>query len=275
MPRPVQVLVAIGLVAYSLVSIYGRINPKFGARVFSRIPADRIRRDSVHIVRYTIIPVLVTVGYLGVLVVAGRTAVPSPAISGPNPELQYAEACGQVLGDFLAAKRPGVRVAIIAPEWLIQGMGSAVIEGLRKGLANGGSVVEIIPLKTREDSVPVFTAAEFDATIAERRGRMDVLVSLVGLPPDCASMNYWRLPADEVPALALAGDSPVWGLLGVFTTGKVMAATVCSPRAVYDEEPGPDPATAFAKRYLLVTPESAGAIHQAYPSIFGQDNPSF
>lgn len=59
-----QILICLFLVGYSFVSIYGRINTKFGAKAFSRIPEDRIRKDKGHIFQYTIIPAVVTIGFL-------------------------------------------------------------------------------------------------------------------------------------------------------------------------------------------------------------------
>ncbi len=62
-----QIAIAILLVLYSILSIYGRINTRVGAKVFSKIPESEIRTNKVHIVSYTIIPVIVTVGYLYLL----------------------------------------------------------------------------------------------------------------------------------------------------------------------------------------------------------------
>ena len=64
MPGWAQVLLAIGLVAYSFVAIYGRINTEFGAKAFSKIPEDEVRTNIGHILQYTVIPVIVTVVYL-------------------------------------------------------------------------------------------------------------------------------------------------------------------------------------------------------------------
>jgi len=64
MPPWAQWLVAAGLVLFSIVSIYGRINVKFGAKVFSKVPAEEIRTNIPHIIGYTVIPVIVTVVYL-------------------------------------------------------------------------------------------------------------------------------------------------------------------------------------------------------------------
>lgn len=62
-----QFAIAFGLIVYSCISVYARVNPTFGAKAFSRIAEDEIRHNKVHILRYTIVPLIVTVGYIGLL----------------------------------------------------------------------------------------------------------------------------------------------------------------------------------------------------------------
>ena len=66
-PLWAQLLVGAALLAFSVASIYGRINPSFGVKVFSKVPEDQIRTNWVHIIGYTIVPVIVTIGYALVL----------------------------------------------------------------------------------------------------------------------------------------------------------------------------------------------------------------
>ena len=66
-PLWAQLLVGVALLAFSLASIYGRFNPSFGAKVFSKIPEDQIQSNWAHIIGYTIIPVIVTIGYAFIL----------------------------------------------------------------------------------------------------------------------------------------------------------------------------------------------------------------
>ena len=68
MPVWLQFAIAAALVAYSFVSVYGRINLQFGAKAFSKIPMDEIRENKAHIFQYTVIPLIVTIGYLALLV---------------------------------------------------------------------------------------------------------------------------------------------------------------------------------------------------------------
>ncbi len=64
MPGWAQILVGIVLVSFALASIYGRINPDFGIKIFSRIPKENIRSNIGHIIQYTVMPIVVTIVYL-------------------------------------------------------------------------------------------------------------------------------------------------------------------------------------------------------------------
>lgn len=68
MPTWAQFAIAAGLLLYSFAAIYGRLNLDFGAKVFSKIPRDEIKTNMGHILRYTILPTLVTIGYLLLLI---------------------------------------------------------------------------------------------------------------------------------------------------------------------------------------------------------------
>lgn len=59
--------IAVGLVLFCLVSVYGRINLEFGSKMFSRIPPSEIRMNWEHIIRYTVTPLILTLGYLYLL----------------------------------------------------------------------------------------------------------------------------------------------------------------------------------------------------------------
>ncbi len=69
MPVWVQFAIAAGLIAYSCASVYGRFNLEFGAKVFSNVAKNEIRENKSHIFQYTVMPLLVTIGYLGLLAV--------------------------------------------------------------------------------------------------------------------------------------------------------------------------------------------------------------
>ena len=66
-PLWAQLLVGVALLAFSVASIYGRINTSFGVKVFSKVPEDQIRSNWIHIIGYTVVPVIVTIGYAFIL----------------------------------------------------------------------------------------------------------------------------------------------------------------------------------------------------------------
>lgn len=64
MPVWAQIAVAAALVLYSIASIYGRIDTRFGAKLFSKVPPHEIRTNQSHLFAYTGVPLAVTIGYL-------------------------------------------------------------------------------------------------------------------------------------------------------------------------------------------------------------------
>ncbi len=64
LPVWAQFTIGGALVLYSIISIYGRIDVRFGARVFSKIPPNEIRSNQSHVFQYTGFPLAVTIGYL-------------------------------------------------------------------------------------------------------------------------------------------------------------------------------------------------------------------
>ena len=61
LPLWAQIAFGLALLSFTLVSIYGRVNLKVRARVFSKVPEDEIRTDWSHIIRYTVVPAVVCV----------------------------------------------------------------------------------------------------------------------------------------------------------------------------------------------------------------------
>ena len=62
-----QMLIAFGLICFSCVSLYGRINLEFGEKIFAKIPKQKIRSNVGHIFMYTVSPIGVTIGYIAFL----------------------------------------------------------------------------------------------------------------------------------------------------------------------------------------------------------------
>jgi hypothetical protein len=68
MPVWAQLVVAALLVLYAVASVYGRIDTRFGSKIFSRIPERELRTNMGHIFQYTVMPVIVCLGFLFVLI---------------------------------------------------------------------------------------------------------------------------------------------------------------------------------------------------------------
>ncbi len=68
MPIWLRVVVGLFLVGFSFASVYGRIDTRFGRSLFSRIPESEIRSDVGHILGYTVVPVLVTLGFAALVI---------------------------------------------------------------------------------------------------------------------------------------------------------------------------------------------------------------
>lgn len=296
MPMAVVAGVAIGLVVYSVVATYGRINLDFGAKVFSRVPRERLRSDVFHITRYTVIPVVVTLGFLALLAVrlagTGSTSVPQvrrdasgrPVLSEREIELEYQRVAGHVLGEYLVAHKPGavrvVTISAVGEDGYTEPQAAAVGDGLRRAFGaayRGGETMRSVALdpehrSTRPGALPTgFTPALLESLADEyaEAARSCVIVSLVGLSADPKSLPFWDRPDEARPALALAHGCSLRGLYDQVASGKIMAAVVDSPYALYGEPLGADRQADFDKRFLLVTPENAAAIRTQFPTVFG------
>jgi hypothetical protein len=68
MPIWAQIAIALFLTAYSVASIYARLNPSFGKSFFSKVPPEELRTNFGHIFQYTVVPCIVWIGFLLLLV---------------------------------------------------------------------------------------------------------------------------------------------------------------------------------------------------------------
>jgi len=59
-----KIFLGIWFVGMSILSVYARINTKFGAKIFTKVPENELRTNMWHITEYTIIPIIVTIFYL-------------------------------------------------------------------------------------------------------------------------------------------------------------------------------------------------------------------
>ncbi len=280
MPLAAQVLLAAVLVAYSVVSVYGRLNTAFGARVFSRVPKERIRSDAAHIFKYTIVPLIVTCGYVLMVVstqvektakqrrraeaeaqaLANRKAREARLREAEAIERAFESASTQILGQYLAAKCPGGRVAVLTgPQGEEDGRTGAFVAGLRLGLGTAAeSMLVLTPGEPRHrDSPPnrYFTAGVAEDLFTGELADMQVVVSFIGLPMGFAESPFWDRPEDQRPVLALWGgmhreydrhlaSGRIAALVAAHSISKWVGATVQET---------------FDRRYRLITPESVAA----------------
>ena len=67
LPPWARILIAAFLIGFTVLSIYGRVNTRFGGKIFSNVPESELQTNVGHIVQYTVIPAVVCVGYLVLL----------------------------------------------------------------------------------------------------------------------------------------------------------------------------------------------------------------
>lgn len=112
------------------------------------------------------------------------------------------------------------------------------------------------------------TASLFDEMLAPYAGNVDTIIVTTALPMDAQHMKLWTLePPPKVVLIGGAGGS--FDLKKALQTKAVVAVVHYNPRALYDAKPPPpDLDEAFAKRYLLITPENVEQMAAEFPEIF-------
>ncbi len=204
-------------------------------------------------------------------------------------EREYQRISGEKLGRYLAEAHPDAVALIIAdpstpntpdaPDALLdgikQGLGEKVRisaevrpqipEAVKKQFA--GETPEGMPA---EEALPPmefwFTAAMMDSIIAKDGKGCDLIITTIGLPTDMAKMKFWRSAPSNGTKLAIARGS-VYELKRAIAQKLVTAAISFNPNAVWDDKsPSSDLDEAFAKRYLLITPENVEELATKYPN---------
>jgi hypothetical protein len=183
-------------------------------------------------------------------------------------------------GKHLAAAAAGARVLVIAPSPFGEHgerMHSAMVDGLQTGFAGELELAATEMLPGPDGDAAMIdagfgmgpTAAMFDEMIAGHP-ECDPVLSTVGLPMDVGSMQIWRQPIAERPALVVV-NGDVSMLRRALSSGAVMAAVAHHPEAVVSDPfamPPADAAAAFDTRYLLVTTANVDDLAARYPGLF-------
>jgi len=217
-------------------------------------------------------------------------------------QIRYQEICGEKLGKYLAGKYADKKVVIITQPKMpmdsdseVEQIPDPLLEGLRTGFGDSVTIIdEVSPelpkgmgepgmmggmMATPEGGAggedagmmmpPMdswFTPKAFDKIARRYKGRCDLIVTMMGLPEAVGKMDFWEL--EKRPKVVVANGA-VSMLKRYIKDGDVVAAISFNPGGSYDEHPPPeDLDEAFAKRYLLVTPENVDSIASQYGSLF-------
>jgi prepilin-type processing-associated H-X9-DG protein len=182
-------------------------------------------------------------------------------------DVNYARIRGTMLGSHLAQSHPNTRVLFLMPPMPKGGLVEALVAGLRAGLADKATVVETVTLAPPEDAKgdAWFTGQLINGKTAAFKGKVDLVVTGMGLPGQ-GIQTLWFWPSKVKVAIA-AGD--VAGLRRAIQAKLVVAAAAINPGVVPDDwQPPKNLAAAFAKRYLLITPENVQALAQKHGKLF-------
>ncbi len=183
-------------------------------------------------------------------------------------DANYAGVRGQKLGSYLAQAMPQTRVLLLLPPAPEGSPEAALAAGLKAGLSDQVSLVDTVTLAPPKDApkdAPWFTGKQINEQTAKYQDKVDLVVTGLGLP-ETGIQELWFWSKGVKVALA-AGD--VARLKKALLAKLVVAAVAVDPDVVPDEWPPPqDLDTAFAKRFLLLTPENAEALGSKHPKLF-------
>ncbi len=210
--------------------------------------------------------------------------------------LNHRELATRVMAEYLASHFAGQRAVIISnpfaqkkgqpPE--IYAFEAAGIRGLNQGFGKSLAVEAVAfpdlrpEYQQKPDSVYVdpktttplsYLIAEdaFDV-LAKQHPACGLLVSLIGLPANLSRVELWRNPAGPklallLPDLRVIGDRTA--IRSAVKSGQIAALVLNKPGAPAEDAPREkDRQAEFARRFLLVTPETVDELMRAYPKLF-------
>jgi hypothetical protein len=115
------------------------------------------------------------------------------------------------------------------------------------------------------------TAEKFDEMMAPYLDKCDMVITTIGLPMDVGRMKFWSLSSR--PKMVVASGS-ILELKKAIEGKAVVAALTFNPKAKFDNERPPKKLDdAFAKRYILITPENVNQVAEEIPELFIQMPP--
>jgi len=183
----------------------------------------------------------------------------------------YAKSIAYVLGQNIAERFPKSKIlVIVSPNYQKKSEQKAMIATLQEGMGSKMSKVSIEPLKIKVGPnsrlSDVMHAKDFNLLI--KKNKPNIVISLVGLPMDFPKLKIWEQFEDnpeKATKLAIINGS-VSKLYQPIKSGVIVAVVRYNPDVLVDKDdvyPG-DYKKAFAKRYLLITPENVDNIRKKF-----------
>ena len=231
-------------------------------------------------------------GFFGIVTLALTAVKLFDAVSSPaksrnvviEKEQRYLEAAAEFLGTYIATNHPGSRILLIrdpiTPD--NERRYRRMTELLKRGLAERASIDSsdspmhgrVSALSENEsisDEDDPFTAVALDLTI-ERHSNCNLVISLIGLPPDYRDMRFWELPSEKRPKLIILFGNP-HRLKNAIETGYISAIITFNPKFENDlERDLPRSAMErFFQRFLLINRENIHFITKDNPRLFAKE----
>ncbi len=135
-----------------------------------------------------------------------------------------------------------------------------------------GNVPPVPAERDPVDLVPMhmwFTPKSVDKLLNNYSDKIDLVVSVIGLPAGWTKMEFWR--KEDQPAFALLESrGHRRHFVEALKQEKICAAVLNKPPKKYkvDKMPPSNLDKAFKKRYILMTPENASKVVTEYPKMF-------
>ena len=182
-------------------------------------------------------------------------------------DVNYARIRGMKLGLHIGQTMPKARILLLMPPTPKGGPAEALAVGLRVTLGKDATIVDTVTLAPPKDAKgdAWFTGALVNEQTTKYQGKVDLVVSGMGLPEQgLGALWFWKSGAKVA---LVVGD--VSKLKKAIMAQLVIAAAAANPDVIPDDwQPPQDLAAAFAKRYLLVTPENVQQMSVDHPKLF-------
>jgi hypothetical protein len=195
-------------------------------------------------------------------------------------EVKYRLIAAEKLGTCIGEMRPGSKVLLLAAPspWdpVLDGSITTNLVGLRIGLGSKAVLVgvtrpSIAPELMSQPLEKWFTVEVLRDAVSPYAGKFDLLVTVIGLPPQLDSAGLKSLGLPDAPVIAILSGS-VYRLKAAIESGAVIAAVDYNRLAEYEAKPAPDGLSLkdFGKRFVLLTSESLQAESAAGRVVFAE-----